>query len=43
MAILSGKKVIVIGDPDGVPGPAIAVYAASAGAEIVFMTNECFD
>lgn len=24
MAILDGKKVIIIGDRDGVPGPAIA-------------------
>ncbi|MBQ6388576.1 MAG: glycine/sarcosine/betaine reductase complex selenoprotein A, partial [Mogibacterium sp.] len=24
MAILDGKKVIVIGDRDGIPGPAIA-------------------
>lgn len=42
MAILSGKKVIIIGDRDGVPGPAIAECAISAGAEVAFATTECF-
>ena len=42
MAILAGKKVIAIGDRDGVPGPAIAECALSAGAEVVFTTTECF-
>ena len=42
MAILNGKKVIVIGDRDGIPGPAIAECAESAGAEVVFSSTECF-
>lgn len=42
MAILDGKKVIVIGDRDGIPGPAIAECAVSAGAEVVFSSTECF-
>ncbi|GAV23214.1 glycine reductase [Carboxydothermus pertinax] len=42
MAILAGKKVIAVGDRDGVPGPAIAECAKSAGAEVVFATTECF-
>ena len=42
MAILEGKKVIVIGDRDGIPGPAIAECAVSAGAEVVFSSTECF-
>ena len=42
MAILKGKKVIVIGDRDGIPGPAIAECAESAGAEVVFSSTECF-
>ena len=29
MAILDGKKVIIIGDRDGVPGPAIAECAST--------------
>ncbi len=39
---LKGKKVIAIGDRDGVPGPAIAECLESAGAEMVFVTTECF-
>ena len=39
MAILEGKKVIIIGDRDGVPGPAIAECVKTAGGEIVFSTR----
>ena len=42
MALLNGKKVVVIGDRDGIPGPAIAQCAESAGGEIVFSSTECF-
>ena len=42
MALLNGKKVVVIGDRDGVPGMAIAACAESAGAEVVFSSTECF-
>lgn len=42
MSILNGKKVIIIGDRDGVPGPAIAACATTAGAEVVFSSTECF-
>lgn len=42
MSILNGKKAIVIGDRDGVPGPAIGECAISAGAEVVFSSTECF-
>ena len=42
MAILEGKKVIIIGDRDGVPGPAIAECVKTAGGEIVFYSTECF-
>ncbi|TDT50733.1 glycine reductase complex selenoprotein A [Fonticella tunisiensis] len=40
--ILRGKKVIAIGDRDGVPGPAIEACAKSAGADVVFASTECF-
>ena len=33
MAILEGKKAIIIGDRDGIPGPAIAECVKTAGAE----------
>ena len=42
MSILKGRKAIVIGDRDGVPGMAIAACAESAGAEVVFSSTECF-
>ena len=42
MSILKGKKVIIIGDRAGIPGPAIAACAESAGAEVVFSSTECF-
>ncbi|KXU78718.1 hypothetical protein I6L37_17900 [Aeromonas sp. FDAARGOS 1407] len=39
---LSSKKVILLGDRDGVPGPAIEACVRSTGAEVVFSTTECF-
>ena len=42
MAILDGKKVIIIGDRDGVPGPAIAECVKTAGGGVVFASTECF-
>ena len=39
---LDGKKVIALGERDGVPGPAIAQCVESAGAEVVFVETECF-
>ena len=42
MSILEGKKVIAIGDRDGIPGQAIAACAESAGAEVIFASTECF-
>jgi len=40
--MLEGKKVIAIGDRDGIPGDPIAECAESAGAEVVFSSTECF-
>jgi betaine reductase len=42
MAILQGQKAIIIGDRDGIPGPAIAECVVSAGAEVIFSSTECF-
>jgi hypothetical protein len=42
MAILKDKKVIAIGDRDGIPGPAIEECAKTAGAEVIFASTECF-
>ena len=33
MAILKDKKVVIIGDRDGIPGPAIAECVKTAGAD----------
>ena len=40
--MLKGKKVIAIGDRDGIPGPAIEECVKSAGAEVIFASTECF-
>lgn len=40
--MLKGKKVIIIGDKDGVPGPVIEACVKSAGAEVIYNTTECF-
>lgn len=42
MSLLEGKKVVAIGDRDGIPGPAIEACAKSAGADVVFASTECF-
>jgi hypothetical protein len=40
--MLKGKKVIIFGDRDGVPAPAIEKCVTAAGAEVVFAATECF-
>lgn len=42
VSMLKGKKVAILGDRDGIPGPAIEECVKSAGAEVVFSTTECF-
>ena len=42
MAKLEGKKLLLLGERDGVPGPAMAVVFADSGAEILFSATECF-
>ena len=42
MSLLEGKKAIVIGDRDGVPGPAIEECVKAAGADVIFSSTECF-
>jgi glycine reductase len=39
---LQGKKVVALGERDGVPGDAIAKVARSAGAEVIEVRTECF-
>jgi glycine/sarcosine/betaine reductase complex component A len=40
--ILSGKKVIALGERDGVQSEAIAECVRSAGAEVVHQATKCF-
>ena len=40
--MLKDKKAIVIGDRDGIPGPAIEECLKTAGADVVFSSTECF-
>ena len=42
MGMLEGKKAIVIGDRDGIPGPSIADCLVTAGADVVYSSTECF-
>jgi len=43
MGILNGKKIVILGDRDGIPGPAIEACVATVdGVEVVFSTTECF-
>lgn len=39
---LAGKKVIALGERDGVQGSAIAQCARSAGADVVLEVTHCF-
>lgn len=40
--MFEGKRVIALGDRDGIQALAIAACLQSAGAEIVFADTECF-
>ncbi len=43
MSILTDKKIIIIGDRDGIPGPAMEeCVKTEASAEVVFSSTECF-
>ena len=39
---LKGKKVIAVGERDGVQGSGLAQCAESAGAEVVLEMTHCF-
>lgn len=42
MSRFDGKKIIIIGDRDGIPAPAIAECLKDTTAEVVFASTECF-
>ena len=42
MSIVKGRQVVIIGDRDGIPGPAIEECVKTAGADVVYSATECF-
>jgi len=40
--MFKGKKVIVVGERDGVQGPAIEECLKAAGADVLYSATECF-
>jgi glycine/sarcosine/betaine reductase complex component A len=40
--VLEGKKLIILGDRDGIPGGAIEACCAGKDVDIVFSTTACF-
>jgi glycine reductase len=42
VSLIEGKKVIIIGDRDGVPGPAIEECVKAVNGDVVFSSTECF-
>jgi glycine/sarcosine/betaine reductase complex component A len=40
--VLAGRKVIALGERDGISGPAIAACVKAAGGDVVFVATECF-
>ena len=40
--MFEGKKAIILGERDGVPGPAISACLEAAGAKVIFAVTECF-
>ena len=40
--MFDGKKVVVLGERDGIAGPAIAECVKSAGGNVAFTSTECF-
>jgi betaine reductase len=39
---LAGKKVVVIGERDGVQSPSIAKCTEAAGVEVAYAMTQCF-
>lgn len=42
MGKLAGKKLLLLGERDGVPGPAMETCLKNCGGEILFSVSECF-
>jgi betaine reductase len=42
MGKLAGRTLLLLGERDGVPGPAMEACLKDSGAEILFSVSECF-
>lgn len=42
MSRFDNKKIIIIGDRDGIPGPAIEECLKGKDLEVVYSSTECF-
>ena len=42
MSTMEGKKLLLLGERDGVPSPAMESVFRNTGAEVVFSATECF-
>ena len=42
MGKLAGKKLLILGERDGVPGPSMEACLKDSGAEILLSVSECF-
>jgi glycine/sarcosine/betaine reductase complex component A len=42
VSMFEGKKVIALGERDGIAGTAIAECVRAAGGEVAFQATECF-
>jgi glycine/sarcosine/betaine reductase complex component A len=40
--LFEGKKVVALGERDGISGPAIESCVKAAGGDVVFSATECF-
>ena len=40
--MFDGKQIVVLGERDGIAGPAIAACVKDAGGSVVFSATECF-
>ena len=42
MSEIKNKHIIIIGDRDGIPGPAIQECVKAVGGQIAYSSTECF-
>ena len=40
--MFDNKQIVVLGERDGIAGPAIAACVKGAGADVAFSATECF-